>query len=408
MTQRERGAISAVWFVFVIVLFLGALGIVYTQQGELKRARDRAAAAEATSQISTDNLETERSRHLELSGLVGFRSGAGAISSQEALKAKIEEYANLYPNAVGPSDKSVEAVFERLRSLADRFQAQAAEAEQARQTALTDRSAADDARNATNREMQAQLDSVNNELADARNVASQQQQAADSRLSDMQSQIDNLTVQKNEADAEHQRTLSQATAEVEKSRGRVTELAKKVEIIGSDDAPWAADGSVIEIGKSAGLVFVDIGSKDMLRTGVKFDVFRIGKGGELVRKGTIEVRELASDHAIAGVVEQLDWRDPIVKGDLVANPLFSRNHTKNFVLLGNFPAYGTEFLKSRLESLGCEVSDRVSARTDFLLLGEKSLEEDAPELTDDESYKLAREFGVQVMRLRDIERFIRP
>src|SRR5262245_49339263 len=119
MTHRERGAINVVWFIFVIVLFLGALGIVYSQQGQMTRLKDEASSARTAAETAQLNFEEERKQHLALSSHIGFRASNAAVSSQDTLKAKIEELATAYPNAVGASDKSVEAVFQRMRALVE-------------------------------------------------------------------------------------------------------------------------------------------------------------------------------------------------------------------------------------------------------------------------------------------------
>jgi NAD-dependent DNA ligase len=408
MTHRERGAINAVWFVFVIVLFLGAMGALYMQNQELTRAREAEKRAIAEQERADATAQNEVAQHQALSVLVGFRAEGARLSSQPSITTKINEVRDRFPGDIGQSDSTLESIIDRLRAIAERNERTANEQQNNAATELAARNAAESSRNSANASLQEQLDQANRDLADSRNTLTQQQSAADTRAADLQRLVDDATVQKNEAEAAHQKALSEVKGEADAAKSRVNSLAEKLKIHGSDENPWAVDGKIGSVGANTGLVFVDIGSQDLLRAGVKFDVFRFGKGGELIKKGAIEIRETFKDYSRAGILSEVNPLDPISEGDVVANPHFSRNRTKVFALLGNFPAYGREFLAQRLRDLGCEVQDTVTSSTDFLVLGEKSSEPDAPELTDDPSYKLAKDTGVQIFKLSDIERFLRP
>jgi BRCA1 C Terminus (BRCT) domain len=408
MKHRERGAISAVWFVLVIVLFLAAMGVTYSLSQELKRAEVQLATAEREKNSFSDELATEKEKHQKLSGLVGFRVEGATYSAPESITAKVDEVRNRYPNDIGASDTSLEDMVTKLLGLATSFEQTRNDAIQRADAEVAARTAADQAHQSAAAALQAQLDQLNRDLGDSRNLLTQQQSAADARAAELQRQIDDATLQRNEAESAHSKSLASEKQETDKAKARVADLAEKVRIQGTDENPWAPDGKILSVGENTGLVFIDIGSRQLLRAGVKFDVFRYGKGGELVRKGAIEVRETNPDDSTAGVLTELSDFDPIVAGDVIANPHFAKNHSKVFVLLGNFPAYGTDFLAQRLRDLGCEVETSVTSHTDFLVLGEKGGEEDAAELTDDPGYRLATATGVQIMKLADIERFIRP
>jgi NAD-dependent DNA ligase len=140
---------------------------------------------------------------------------------------------------------------------------------------------------------------------------------------------------------------------------------------------------------------------------VRFDVFQRVKGGKLAPKGMVEVREVSDEFSVAGVAGELDIYNPIAPGDVVANPHFSRSREKVFFLLGTFPGHGKAFLEKRLEDLGAQVSTMVDSNVDFLVLGEKEPAEDALELSETPEYKLAQEYGIQVLRIGDIDRFLR-
>lgn len=410
MARRERGAyVSVVWFIFVIVILLGCAGYIYTAQGEMQGLHNDVKAADDAKKKAQEALEKERDDHAALSALVGYKTSSANFSSQEALQTKLNELAQRFPNDVGAADKTVEQIVERLRGSIEKYEQMTKDLQTQFDAEVASRQAADRAKSDVTTAYEAQSKQASNDLNDARQLASTQQANLDKRIADLQSQLDAAATSRKEADTAHQTELAAQRTETEKMKGRVTELADKNKVIGSDENPNEPDGKVVSVGEKTGLVFVDVGSHDLLKAGVKFDVFRYGKGGEMVPKGTIEIREALADHSVAGIVSQLNRLDPIGPGDIIANPLFSRHRSKVFALLGNFPTYGSrEFLENRLKAQGATVEKVVTPKCDFLLIGEKSAEPDAPELSDDPQYKLAQEYGVQVLRVKDIDRFLKP
>ena len=406
MTRRELGAgVSVMWVIFLIVLLLGAGAYIYFVQSDMERMRNQVQTAQANLAEAEKATEDERRSHVGLSGKVGF-AAAGGTSNSDSLQQRIDDLKSRFPSDIGSGDNTVELVLERLVSIADRNDQERQAADSQFQTELAARQAAEDAKGEVERTMQGQLDSVNSELRDARDAANAAQSSADDRYSQLQDEYDQKDTDMREASATHEQQLANANAETEKMKARTVSLAQKVEILGVDDDPWAADGSVIDAG--GGNVFINIGSKDLLRHGVRFEVYDFDKGYNRVSKGQIEVRELENNFAVARIIQQHSSLDPIGAGDKISNPHFNRNRTKNFVLVGNFPAYGKSFLTQRLESLGATVSDSVNSDVDAIILGSKAPEEDAPELTELDEYKLAQELSIQVMRLADLEPFVRP
>ena len=137
-------------------------------------------------------------------------------------------------------------------------------------------------------------------------------------------------------------------------------MAKKLEVLREPDLP---DGRILSTSSRSDLAYIDIGKKDGLRRGTKFEVFRFGKGGVLIPKGWVEVRDVENETAKCGILTISDPLAPIVKGDVVVNPHFARNMEKTFVFLGEFPtSLSKGFVEDRLtdyermwDGCGCKI-----------------------------------------------------
>lgn len=411
MTRRELGAaVNVMWVIFLIVLLLGAGAYIYSVQGEIERERTAARRAAADRTALEESLVAERQLHAELSRMVGFVDlGAGdVVSSKAAIEARVEAIRGRFPNDIGGADNTLEAIAERLVAVAEKHDQTARSAADNFASERDKRSESETAKDQIRSSMDGQLNSLNSDLRDERDRAQSQKQQDDSQIAGLQGQVDEVTTQFREQQATNEQSLAQAAKAQRELEARISELSTKVKLVGVDEDPWAPDGEVVAVGPGTGLVFVNLGANDLLRTGVRFDVFRFGKGGELIPKGSLEVREVHAESAVGSIIEQVSSLDPIAAGDVIANPHFSTERSKVFALLGNFPVHGRSFLENRLRALGAEVDDDVTSRVDFVVLGQRSSEEDAPELAELPAYKVAQEMGIQMLPLRTIERFLKP
>ena len=77
------------------------------------------------------------------------------------------------------------------------------------------------------------------------------------------------------------------------------------------------------------------------------------------------------------------------------------------MFLGEMPgswnrATATKFLKQR----GATIEDKVSINTDFVVLGVQE-DEDAAPLTDSDDYRHALQWGIEVIRARDLAPYLK-
>lgn len=407
MTRREYGAgVSVMWVIFLIVMLIGCGSYLYLVQKELKDLGNAAKNAEAAQEEAEANLVTALNNHAELSKLVGYTEGGGVYSSLTAARARLKAVKDQFTSEIGDGDNTTELVIEKLVAMSDRLDQ---EAQAARTQFNSERKARQDTENSKST-MQSNLDasvaSLNSDLGDARTAAAAAASTADDRYNQIQSQLNDAAAAAREREDELQAQVAATMDEVAVSKGRVDALARKNELIGNPEDPWEPDGKVVDAG--GGIAIIDIGGHDLLLPGVRFDVYYYGKGGVRIPKGTIEVRKVEAKSAECAVLSQANPLDPIARNDTIANPQFSKNRSRVFALIGDFPGYGRSFLKTRLENQGSTVVDNVTAEVDFVVLGSKAAEEDALEPTEFPEYKLAQELRIQTLRLRDIEHFLMP
>jgi hypothetical protein len=407
MACRERGAaVSVMWVIFLIVLLLGAGGWIYSRESEVAVVRSEAEQAKRDAALNLEQLQQKNSQVLELSASVGFRADPNADSAKALIEEKLTQVRGRFPNDLTPNDKTLEQMVDRLAAMVDARAQLARDADASFQTEKGKRETAESGKDGIESTLNGQITQLNTDLTDERERAQSAQQTADERSAGLQDQLDSMQAQMRTMESEFGTERTSLQREQDKLQGRVADLSRKVELIGVDTAPWDPDGEVVAVGGETGLVFLDVGSRDLLRPGVRFDVFQRVKGGKLAPKGMVEVREVSDEFSVAGIAGQVDLYNPIAPGDVVANPHFSRGREKVFFLLGTFPGHGKAFLEKRLADLGAVVSPTLDSSVDFLVVGDKEPTEDALELSETPEFKLADEFGIQVLRIGDIDRFL--
>lgn len=139
-----------------------------------------------------------------------------------------------------------------------------------------------------------------------------------------------------------------------------------------------ADGSVVRTVPGQGLAYISLGSSDKVRPGMNFSVYSRHRGVPADGKGkaTLEVTQVFETTAECKVTSTTPG-EPIVQGDVVANPVYDRHRQFSFVVAGDFdldydgsvddPA-GQEVARL-IQAWGGKVVKTVDTRTDFVVLG---------------------------------------
>ncbi len=194
---------------------------------------------------------------------------------------------------------------------------------------------------------------------------------------------------------------------------RIADLLRKRQKTQSETA---ADGEVIHVDESLGYAWVDLGHNHGARPGMKFEVFSILKGGRKQVKGMVEIREVHDDRSQASIIEGYTIYDPelqekielprylnpIIKGDRIRSPFFDPEEEPVFVFVGENltnPHYSMRELTLKIQEIGGRVEDEVTIETDFVIAIERAEESTA--------FETALQFGINIMRERDLLKFLR-
>ncbi len=408
--RSEAGAVSAMWVIVLVVAWLASLGLWYASASEVTRFGDAQRAAEAERDDAEQRLEEQVTKLEELSTLVGYRgtATAGLSSDATAMQAEIDGVKQQVGGALGGAETKVtlQQAVGALRSALQNSQAALASAKSDLESEVAKRRAAEGTVSTATESLSGQLDQLTQQLTDERQRADNQSQADARRFDEL--------IASQEASDTAARDAQQALAEFEVQARRSTSTLeaqiKALAVRREGAEPEAVDGSILSVGKTGAVAYIDLGARQGLRRGTRIEVLRQGKSGELMPKGTVEVRDVEDDMSLVGLTAEPDAFDPILPGDKLRNPHFAPNRTLHFFLLGDFPlTMSKEQATARLRELGAEVDETLGTATDVLVLGEKSLAEGefAAELTDTDEYKLADKLGMRIIRLAELSDFLK-
>jgi len=174
------------------------------------------------------------------------------------------------------------------------------------------------------------------------------------------------------------------------------------------------NGYIVAFDDDTGFGTINLGKIDHVQPGMIFLVYNLGRGGEVVPKGRIQVRRVKEKSSVVGVIESVK-NQPITKNDYVMTALLGRKKPV-FVIAGWFPPaldYTAKELSFLVERWGGKTAEEVSLDTDYLVVGKIRAEgaNASPEAKKRaqrglEAYNLARELGVKVMNVEDFIKLV--
>jgi hypothetical protein len=139
-----------------------------------------------------------------------------------------------------------------------------------------------------------------------------------------------------------------------------------------------ADGHVVQTVPDQNIVYISLGKRDNIKPGMTFAVYSRIRGIPADGKGkaTIRVNNVFDTTSECSLTTS-NAGDPIVNGDVVANPVYDRNRKFNFVVAGDFDLDfsgsiddpGGRQVRKMIEDWGGSLQETVDTRTDFVVLG---------------------------------------
>lgn len=422
MHNRQRGAahVPIMFFLILLVMFLGALGFAYvtvTKNGELIKQRD-AAILDATTWKNRDLLIQhyvadvgavigKPGKYDGRRGAAGSYQGATlpyeGLMNPEELKRALDEACVAAEVSVSLGLQPVlDSLVQRIKDL----KAAAVAADANADAALT-----------AKKEVEASLrkvtDAASQKAAEFTRDLEQTRKQFDSAKAEHQARFalsqENLNAKSVELTSEKER----AVAKEKELENRISRHQMQNSALVARDAmrnpPDAADGKILVAKNGIPSAFINLGRKDMLQPGT---VFRVKNPNQSAVKGYATVKRVEEERA---EVELSNFADPIgdyaKEGDLLFNELYTPRVTRTIYLMGRFTApYQKDQLTSLLRRLGNKVVDKMQPGVDTVILGNDPINEAGDgfaSVQESEEFKLASELRVEFSYLATIRDLIK-
>jgi hypothetical protein len=155
-----------------------------------------------------------------------------------------------------------------------------------------------------------------------------------------------------------------------------------------------ADGEVILVDRDAGVV-IDIGKKDGVRRGLRFEIYSEKADGTRVKRGDIEIKTVLPAISRGLLLSGENPLDVVHKGDIIVNPAFNPGRAQVFVADASFDEAKKRAFRETLKKYGSVLEDKVTVRTDYLIIGGQRQK-------DDEQVQKAEKWGIPVIKASDL------
>jgi hypothetical protein len=422
MHNRQTGAahVPIMFFLILLVMFLGALGFAYVQQtenAEVVKAK-RVAVEEARLLKQKELLIThyieDWGKVINKPGKYVGRPGSAKLYGDATLEydglMNPDEIKQVIDQAVTNAQVSVASSLEGLLgSLITKLNTQTqriADVTLEKDKALSDKESGDsrftDVSNDAQKTAAETSTNLDQAVADFDSAKSDRDRRITALQENLKSKVDELTTYKEDA-------LVREKA----FNGRIgllqTQLSAMSEKMAMRQPPNVADGKVLVAKNGIPTAFINLGRKDMLQPGTVFRM-KAASGGPV--KGYCEVTRIEDERA---EVRLYNFSDPVAnyatEGDLLFNDLYTPRVTRTMFLMGRFSApYQKDQVTNLLRRLGNRVVSKMGPGVDTVLLGNNPVNEAGDgfaSVQDSPAFKLANELRVEFTYLSKIADLIK-
>lgn len=287
------------------------------------------------------------------------------------------------------------------------LRAQLAQAEAARQAALTDQQNEVARVSSLQKSHQDTIDQLNALVGTLRAEVEEYRKGADEYKGRLDAALD---AARNQAAEEKQRQDQALAALRDENLVLGNQLAvlrgqRQGELLSGGDEASQVDGTIVAVDNAQQNVYLSIGSKQHVVLGMSFSVYGDSRalkpdadGKYPAGKATLEVINVGESTSTARILSEVRG-NPVVRGDVIANALFDPNKVYKFRVFGNFdvdrdgiatPSEQTE-IEALIASWGGKVVSDMAGDVDFLVLGERPLVPPRP--SSDAPFAVVQEFA---------------
>ncbi|HHH27534.1 MAG TPA: hypothetical protein ENK57_04175 [Polyangiaceae bacterium] len=254
---------------------------------------------------------------------------------------------------------------------------------------------------------------------------------ADSRVKDYGRGVDELRTRVEGFETRIQRQVDSDRAryeqEIRDKENRIAELNQQILVLQDQvrrlrgesvhnrvtpmDEFALVDGEVAAVEPAGDVAVITIGRRDKLVIGMTFSVYgsaseiRPADGSQNYRPGKAVIEVISMDDSSARCrVVRSSRGNPVIAGDVIANPVYDPHKTYNFVVFGDFDVnrdgvatpYERDALVAVIERWGGKVIDDITGDLDFVVLGRRPTNPlqpapNAPRSVYDEYLRLKRQ-----------------
>jgi hypothetical protein len=371
---------ALITFVCLTVASLGGFVYLFTLQSDYQR--DMTAAQNSATQANQSASQAKEQLSAFAKDTVGEAADSAAPIQKKIddLRAKLAQDETLKGKV--HADMDLASILNELKGAYDATLTQLQNVTAERTKLNSDYTALNEAAQATKKSVDekiAQLESQYQKLEEESNKA---REAWTKDLADVRTKLDSVK----EATGKDLGTARQALANIEdqlKTRdGRIQELRETLASFRPTADQFAAiqiaDGTIVRTLPGQNIAYISLGSRDRVKAGMTFSVYSRHKGVPADGKGkaTLEVTQVFADTSETRI-RSVAAGEPVMVGDIIANPVFDRNRQLNFVVAGDFDLDfngavedpGGKNVARMIESWGGKIVKTVDTRTDFVVLG---------------------------------------
>lgn len=240
--------------------------------------------------------------------------------------------------------------------------------------------------NELNQNKEAEVEQVKTEWKDVQDESKELNVKAEDYFTSREDRLNSVREENLERIKDLDKDVEELREEKARLQSTIDDLRGKINSnrMSSVDPSLLVDGTVLEVG-SGNDVFLDRGENDHVTLGMKFDIYesssqlRHDEKGELPRgKATVEVVKVGPTTSTAKITRSTSSQ-PIVRGNVIVNPIYDPNYKFSFVVHGYFDADGdgdpetdNTFIKDQIIRWGgvlVEDTGVIPGDLDFLVLG---------------------------------------
>ena len=272
------------------------------------------------------------------------------------------------------------------------------------------------------------------------------------RREQLQNKSDDITKERAKQALRYRRRMDDRRRERDKRETAIVGIREDLQKYMVRDLPevdMGHDGIVLSVDIESRQAVINIGRRQGVKCGMRFEVFRFRQGNRRVRKGYLTVRNTGRETSSCIIVDMairlprcpadgytarypeeqfcpyctgskggarvqrlsgapketnlgMDQQNPIVAGDLIQNPLYDQNKKLHFAVKGDSEDPVSQKWKDQdfiaaIKRHGGVIDADVSAQTDVLLVGKCAMD----------AVRKARELGIRVLHQYEVFDFLR-